>query len=95
MNLSDVKTQSPPESGLPSAVRLGDHKSRGIYNRISFTYWHTVCNTDVKELTDLYTKKERERERENEREQERGEKREHSEIRRKKEKAENRENRGK
>lgn len=48
MNLSDVKTQSPPESGLTSAARLGDHKSRGIYSRISYTYCHTVCNTDVK-----------------------------------------------
>lgn len=46
MNLSDVKTQSPPESRLPSAVRVavrpGDHKSRGIYDRISYTSWHRV-----------------------------------------------------
>lgn len=41
MNLSDVKTQSPPESGLPSsALRPGDHKSRGICDRISYTSWH-------------------------------------------------------
>jgi len=52
MNLSDVKTQSPPESGLPSAVRHGDHKSRDIYDRISYSYERAVCNTDVKELTD-------------------------------------------
>lgn len=59
MNLSDVKTQSPPESGLPSAVRHGDHKSRSIYNRISYTYEHTrgVRNTNVKKLTDSWGKK--------------------------------------
>jgi hypothetical protein len=64
MNLSDVKTQSPPESGLPSAVRHGDHKSRDIYDRISYSYERAVCNTDVKELTDgLPREKERKRER--------------------------------
>lgn len=85
MNLSDVKTQSPPESGLPSAVRLGDHKSRGIYNRISYTYWHAVCNTDVKELMDSHTcereREERKRARRNAKEKgESGESRERREI---------------
>lgn len=49
MNLSDVKTQSPPESGLPSsALRPGDHKSRGICDRISYTSWHIpACNADA------------------------------------------------
>lgn len=47
MNLSDVKTQSPPESGLPSsALRPADHKSRGICDRISYI---PACNADVKE----------------------------------------------
>lgn len=55
MNLSDVKTQSPPESGLPWAVRAtlrpGDHKSRGICDRISYVLRSTgnACNADVKE----------------------------------------------
>lgn len=82
MNLSDVKTQSPPESGLPSAVYRDDHKSHSIYNRISYivvAIVHTaVCNTDVKELDGLTarkrvkpaeTKKTKESERETEREE--------------------------
>lgn len=49
MNLSDVKTQSPPESGLPSsALHPGDHKSRGICDRISYTSWHIpACTVDA------------------------------------------------
>lgn len=84
MNLSDVKTQSPPESGLPSsALRPGDHKSRGICDRISYTSWHIpACNVDaVKEAVKSERERPRRREvvaletrgwREREREEEKG-----------------------
>lgn len=50
MNLSDVKTQSPPESGLPSsALRPADHKSRGICDRISYTSMQRGCKGGCEE----------------------------------------------